>query len=275
MKVLQTAILGLLSASLVSGGTITRPTKTCGTTSYDLEFGAGCKTIRRTEIDGDLNTIISTVNGNITAANLATSAVTNAKLGTDSVTSTKIQDAAVTSSKIADGTIVNADINANAAITPSKFVLGFTLHDPLINQGIDTTTTASPPVINTQIVSTGDNLLVTTTAVTATTGIPLIIDTAIAGYITFKSPSLASQSIAVTLRLYRGATILKQSTAAAQFGLDSPSNANIPFTLTIPYTELSTAGALYTLHLYVSSTVPSSTIEVKVTSAALRVIPLG
>lgn len=38
----------------------------------------------------------------------------------DSVTTAKIVDSAVTSAKIADGTIVNDDINASAAIAPSK-----------------------------------------------------------------------------------------------------------------------------------------------------------
>jgi len=41
-------------------------------------------------------------------------------LSSDSVTSAKIQDGAVTSAKIADGTIVDADINASAAIAPTK-----------------------------------------------------------------------------------------------------------------------------------------------------------
>lgn len=41
-------------------------------------------------------------------------------LASDSVTSAKIEDGAVTSAKIANGTIVDADINATAAIAPSK-----------------------------------------------------------------------------------------------------------------------------------------------------------
>jgi hypothetical protein len=41
-------------------------------------------------------------------------------LASDSVTSAKIEDGAVTSAKIANGAIVDADVNASAAIAPSK-----------------------------------------------------------------------------------------------------------------------------------------------------------
>lgn len=68
--------------------------------------------------------------GTIASGMIASGAVTSAKLGDDAVTTTKIASGAVgadalasgavTTTKIADGTIVDADINANAAISASK-----------------------------------------------------------------------------------------------------------------------------------------------------------
>lgn len=68
--------------------------------------------------------------GTIASGMIASGAVTSAKLGDDAVTAAKIASGAVgadalasgavTTTKIADGTIVDADINANAAISPSK-----------------------------------------------------------------------------------------------------------------------------------------------------------
>ena len=54
------------------------------------------------------------------ASELADDAVDTAAIANLAVTSGKIADSAVTSAKIADGAIVDADINASAAIAPSK-----------------------------------------------------------------------------------------------------------------------------------------------------------
>ncbi len=70
------------------------------------------------------------ITGTIASGMIASGAVTSAKLGDDAVTAAKIASGAVgadalasgavTTTKIADGTIVDADINANAAISASK-----------------------------------------------------------------------------------------------------------------------------------------------------------
>jgi hypothetical protein len=56
----------------------------------------------------------------ITAAKIAANAVGSSELADNAVDTAAIADSSVTSAKIADGTIVDADINASAAIAPSK-----------------------------------------------------------------------------------------------------------------------------------------------------------
>jgi hypothetical protein len=56
----------------------------------------------------------------INTVKLANNAVTTAKITDSNVTSAKLADGAVTSGKIADGAILNVDINASAAIDPTK-----------------------------------------------------------------------------------------------------------------------------------------------------------
>jgi hypothetical protein len=78
----------------------------------------------------------------ITAAKIAANAVGSSELADNAVDTAAIADSSVTSAKIADGTIVDADINASAAIAPSK-VAGVFITGDSSNNTI-TISTSSP-----------------------------------------------------------------------------------------------------------------------------------
>lgn len=110
----------LLGSSWLYAGLVSRPTKTCGTTTYDAEVAAGCTTIKSNEVDADLNAIITGGVNNIETANVNAAGLGTAAIANGAITSPKIAVGGVTSGNILDGTIVNADVAAGAAIVGSK-----------------------------------------------------------------------------------------------------------------------------------------------------------
>src|SRR5688572_15655226 len=99
-RLLALALVALVS--LAQAGDVTRPTKTCGTTTYVAERAALCTTIKSAEVDADLQAIINSVNdietANIAAAGLGTNAYANQS---------------VTAGKLAIGAAVNSGTTAS------------------------------------------------------------------------------------------------------------------------------------------------------------------
>lgn len=71
--------------------------------------------ISPSEVNSNFDTIYTEFNGNISAANLATSAVSTAKIADSAVTTAKINDLAVTTAKIADANVTSEKLNATIA----------------------------------------------------------------------------------------------------------------------------------------------------------------
>jgi len=113
-------VLVLAFAAWLEAGLVSRPTKTCGTTSYDAEVAAGCTTIKSTEVDADINAIITGGVNNIETANCNAAGLGTACFANGSVTGAKIATGTITSGNILDGTIVDADVSVGAAIKGSK-----------------------------------------------------------------------------------------------------------------------------------------------------------
>lgn len=123
MKILRLALLvTLLQATLVVpllyygetlAGLINRSTKAGSTTSFATSNSLG-NTLAVADLDTDLDTVYSLVNGSLDANNLTA----------DSVGASELADNAVASANIIDGAIVNADINASAAIAGTKLAVG-------------------------------------------------------------------------------------------------------------------------------------------------------
>lgn len=85
------ALLLVLSLSTwVDAGLVTRPTKTCGTTTYTAEVAAGCTTIKSSEVDADLNAIITSGVNNIETANINAAGLGTAAYANLSVTGAKL-----------------------------------------------------------------------------------------------------------------------------------------------------------------------------------------
>ncbi len=97
-------------------GIVSRPVKTCGTTAYSDEVAAGCVTIKASEVDADLNAILTGGVNNIEAANIVDLTISTAKLASVSVTTAKLADLGVTSGKLAVGATVNAGPSTGAVV---------------------------------------------------------------------------------------------------------------------------------------------------------------
>lgn len=123
LLLLTTAVI-FTTVAVVDSALVTRPTKTCGNTTYVDEIADGCTTILAAEVDADLDEIITAGVNNIDTANLEDDAVTTDKIADDAVVAAKIlngevaqakiANSAVNSAKIADGTIVPVDLAVNA-----------------------------------------------------------------------------------------------------------------------------------------------------------------
>lgn len=114
---LVTTALVFVLVALVDANLVTRPTKTCGNTSYVDEVADGCTTILAAEVDADLVAIINGGVNNITAANLATDAVSTVKIQNLAVTTGKIDNLAVTTGKIADSAVTTGKLADSATFT--------------------------------------------------------------------------------------------------------------------------------------------------------------
>lgn len=90
-------------------GLVVRSTKAGATTSFATSFSLG-NTLAIADLDTDLNTLYSLVNGNIDTNNIATDGVGSAEIAALAVTTAKINDLNVTVGKLALGASVNASI---------------------------------------------------------------------------------------------------------------------------------------------------------------------
>lgn len=112
----------VLSAVPVHSGLVTRPTKTCGQTTYVGEVGAGCTTIKSSEVDADLAAIITGGVNNIETANVNAAGLGTNALATSAVTTAKIADANVTTPKIADLNVTTGKLAVGASLNNSSAV---------------------------------------------------------------------------------------------------------------------------------------------------------
>lgn len=128
-KTVSTLLAYLLGLSTAYAGTIARPAKTCGTTTYVDEVAAACTTIKSSELDADFAEVYDEFNGNISTANILDGTIAAADIATGAVETTEILD----------GTIANADVSASADIAGSKLATGAATK----NAGTAATCTAS------------------------------------------------------------------------------------------------------------------------------------
>lgn len=97
------ALVLILATSLPSqAGLVTRPTKTCGTTSYVAEVAAGCTTIKSSEVDADFNAVITGGVNNIETANINSAGLGTAAYANLSVTTGKIAVGAAAATTVRD-----------------------------------------------------------------------------------------------------------------------------------------------------------------------------
>ncbi len=105
MRVLLSLVLCLLTAAPVLGGTITRPTKSNGLTSFTNGMVP-----QDTDLNGDADTIYSEFNGNISNANLsASAAIAASKINPDGFTA-NVRSASSQPCFIADETDQGTDL---------------------------------------------------------------------------------------------------------------------------------------------------------------------
>lgn len=233
-------LLAILVASPAWAGLVSRPTKTCGTTSYVAEVAAGCTTIKSSEVDADFFAIITGGVNNIETANInaaglgtaayANASVTAAKLAPNAVTAANIADGSITSAKIADDTIVNADVNSAAGILGTKLAVG-----AAINSTAGSGALAGEPISS----GTGETTLATQ-ALTVRGGVILIHSSvAVSG--------ATGGAATMTIRCRRSGTLV----AAATFSVAGAAQVLIP---PVPFTDAPAAGTYtYTYTLQVSA----------------------
>lgn len=105
MRKTALALLFLALSWPASAGLVARPSKTCGTTTYVSEVAAGCVTIKSSEVDADLNAIITGGVNNIETANINAAGLGTTAYANLSVTQPKLAvGAAVSSFQSADFT---------------------------------------------------------------------------------------------------------------------------------------------------------------------------
>lgn len=125
VNTLGTAVLAAVLVSVVSwAATVSRPTKTCGTTTYVDETGAGCTFIKNTEVDADLAALIAGIN-TVESAQIANGTIVNADIANNAINDLKIQDGSVIASDLAANSITSAKI-VDGAIIPSDIALNGT-----------------------------------------------------------------------------------------------------------------------------------------------------
>lgn len=120
----------------------------------------------------------------VTAAKIAADAVGSSELADNAVDTAAIADNAVTSTKIADGAIVNADINAAAAIAPTK-IAGTAL--------VATTADAKGDLLAGTAADTVARLAV------GIDGMALVADSAAASGLAWKAGAYAAKTVSYTL----------------------------------------------------------------------------
>jgi hypothetical protein len=114
------------SAKLTDGAVTSSKIGTSEVISGKIANGAVTSTkiaalaVQTSHIEDGAVTSAKIADGTITSADLADDAVTSAKITDGSVTTSELADGAVTSAKILNGSIADIDINAAAAIAPTK-----------------------------------------------------------------------------------------------------------------------------------------------------------
>jgi hypothetical protein len=114
------------SAKLADGSVTSSKIGTSEVISGKIANGAVTSTkiaalaVQTSHIEDGAVTSAKIADGTITSADLADDAVTSAKITDGSVTNSELADGAVTSAKILNGSIADIDINAEAAIAPTK-----------------------------------------------------------------------------------------------------------------------------------------------------------
>ena len=114
------------SAKLADGSVTSSKIGTSEVISGKIANGAVTSTkiaalaVQTSHIEDGAVTSAKIADGTITSADLADDAVTSAKITDGSVTTSELADGAVTSAKILNGSIADIDINAAAAIAPTK-----------------------------------------------------------------------------------------------------------------------------------------------------------
>lgn len=176
------AILAVLLPSLTLAGTIARSTKPGGVTNFCDSYSLG-NTQDCADLDTDLNTVYTLVNGALDDTNLAAG----------SVTASEIATGACTTDEILDGTITNTDVSASAAIAGTKLAVGASLLNRV----------SVAPVAGRNI--TTEDTVATLPAIT-TRGGPVLLTGAMGWY--FDSPGAGIDESALTVRIKRdGVTI--------------------------------------------------------------------
>lgn len=119
-------------------GTISRPTKTDGNTTYAAEVAAGADTIKASEVDADLDLLYSTINA-LDHNNLSASAgilgsqldaaagITGGQLAAGSLTTANLS---------ATAGILGSQLSASAGIVATQLVAGFPLSAATLGQAV-------------------------------------------------------------------------------------------------------------------------------------------
>lgn len=170
-------------------GLVTRPTKTGGFTTYTEEVANGNTTILASEVDADLNAIITGGVNNIETANINANGLDTAAIADNAITTDKIANDAVTIDKIADDSVDTAQI-VDEAVTTDKIAVNATIN---AFQGATVNTGLS--------FSTVETTIVTLPSITTRGGIPEVVGS---WGLTLVLNDIAS-SETVTLRVKRDA----------------------------------------------------------------------
>jgi hypothetical protein len=133
-------------------GLVTRPAKTCGTTSYTAEVAAGCTTIKSGEVDADLNAILTGGVNNIETANINPAGLGTAAFANGSVTGAKIAATTITGANIANNTITSTQLAIGATANSSATAA--------VNTGLSFTTVETTIVTLGAITTRGGPVLI-------------------------------------------------------------------------------------------------------------------
>src|SRR5258705_279772 len=110
----------IATSGILIAGTIARTPKADSPSGQFQESFAAGNILAVADLDGDLNTAYSTINGGIDGTNIFDGSIGSADLGVASVGTAELQLTAVTTSRIADGAVTAIKVTPSANVATAS-----------------------------------------------------------------------------------------------------------------------------------------------------------